>query len=119
MIKPLAQEFADKGIDYRVALPIIQIYKDFRRRIRESISTHHIVPTDIGGSNQEHNKVKMVHRRHEWLHDYAWNEPTHQKFRVIMQDDQTALTPWFISSVDELIERFDRKKRIYKNWIWQ
>lgn len=47
MIKPLAQEYEERGIDYREALPIIEIYKNFRRRVRASMSTHHIEPTAI------------------------------------------------------------------------
>lgn len=70
IIKPLAQEFEDNGIDYRVALPIIDIYRNFRRRVRNSLSTHHIEPTAVGGSNSPDNKVVMIHRRHEALHDY-------------------------------------------------
>lgn len=119
MIKPLAQEYEERWIDFRDALPIIEIYKNFRRRVRNSLSTHHIQPRDIWGSEHPDNKVVLVHRRHEWLHDYFWNEPTHQKFRVIMEDDQSSLQPGFMTAVDALLEKCDRRKWIYKRGIWQ
>lgn len=119
IIKPLSQEFEDHGIDYRVALPIIEIYRNFRRRVRNSISTHHIVPQELGGSNEDHNKLRLIHRRHEWLHDYFGNEPTAQKIRVILEDDQTALKPGFITAVDALLEKCERRKWIYERGVWR
>lgn len=119
MIKPLAQEYEERGIDYREALPIIEIYKNFRRRVRASMSTHHIEPTAIWGTEHPNNKTVLVHRRHEGLHDYFGNEPTAQKIRVILEDDQTALKPGFVSAIDDLISKAERKHWVYKNGIFQ
>lgn len=119
MIKPLSQEFEERGIDFRTALPIIEIYRNFRRRVRASLSTHHIQPTAIGGRDVSDNKTVMLHRRHEWLHDYFGNEPTAQKILLILEDDQTTLQPGFISAIDALISKCERKHWIYKNWIFQ
>lgn len=119
IIKSLAQEYEERWIDFRDALPIIEIYKNFRRRIRNSLSTHHIVPKDVWGSNIDDNKAVMVHKRHEAVHDLFWNEPPHQKIRVILEDDQNALQPWFMTAVDALMEKCERKQWIYKRGIWQ
>ena len=69
-MKTLRDEYQDRGIDFREALPIIDIYRNFRRRVRNSLSTHHIIPQERGGNDTDQNKKRMIHREHEGLHDY-------------------------------------------------
>lgn len=119
MIPSLRQAFEAKGIDPRLGYQCLDVIKNYRRMVLNSISTHHIVPKESGWSEVEYNKKKLIHRKHEGIHTVFGNETTQQKIRSVLEEDQTVLQTWFVSSMEDLISRHEKKGWIFKNGVFR
>jgi len=80
-------------------------------------SKHHIVPRQRGGTDAEHNIIKMLHKRHKHIHGLFGNSLPHEQIEELLLMYQSALKPGFVDEILQVIEEAKADGKLYKKGV--